>query len=138
MKPIAQTFFVKESPAPTGAAGIFITRLDIYFQSISSVNGIEVQIRPTINGVPDSSRLPFGSKTLDVGEVVVLEDFTTRVGIKASSNASVPSTFLFDTPVFVEANKLYAIVVIPLGGDPNYNIWTAVIGDKDVTTSNPI
>ena len=62
MKPIGQTFYVN-APA-TGIPGVYITKVDVFFKKVSSVYGIECQIRTTLNGVPTNERLPFGSKIL--------------------------------------------------------------------------
>lgn len=128
MASIEQTFYVNQ-PA-NGVAGLFITKLDIYFQSVSSTYGIELQIRTTENGYPTQERLPFASKVLLVNDA--LNPPT------ASNDASIPTTFIFDTPVFVQSNVSYAIVLIPIGGNPDYNVWTGVIGETDVTTNTPI
>jgi len=129
MKPIAQTFYINEPPPPAGSAGVFITAIEVYFKSVSSKFGIELQIRETENGVPTSSRLPFASKIL----------FPTNTNNPvASDDASVATKFEFNTPVFVEAAKSYAFLLIPIGGNPDYNVWTAAIGENDVSTNTPI
>ena len=133
MKPIGQTFFINEPPSPTGVAGVYITKIAVYFQSISDTHCVELQIRTTNNGVPTAEQLPFASKKL-----LVTDAYNGYPLIRASADASIPTVFEFDTPVFVQSNKSYAFVVAPMAGDPSYNIWTAVIGDKDATTQTPI
>jgi hypothetical protein len=136
MKPIAQTFYVNESA--TGVPGIFITKIDIFFKSISSVYGIELQIRTTLNGVPTRERLPFGSKILYPVSTVPPPSVTAENTLRSSDTANFGTRFVFDTPVFVESGKSYAIVLIPLGGNPDYEVWTAEIGQTDVSNSNAI
>jgi len=127
MKPIGQTFFVNEPIS--GAPGVFITKVDIYFKKVSQIAGIELQIRLTENGVPTPNILPFASKIL----------FPTDVNPPvASDNASIATIFEFDTPVFVQSGVSYALVLVPLGGNPDYQIWTAEIGQNDVLTNSPI
>lgn len=128
MFPIGQTFYVTQPGS--GVPGVYLTKVDIFFKSVSSTYGIELQIRTTENGVPTQERLPFGTKTLQVNDA--LNPPT------ASDDASVATTFVFDTPVFVQSGMSYAIVLIPAGGNPDYDVWTAVIGGTDVTTGNPI
>jgi hypothetical protein len=127
MKPIGQTFFVN-SPA-TGIPGVYITKVDIYFKNVSPTYGIELQIRTTLNGVPTQERLPFGTSTL--------YPYSANPP-KSSDNANTPTTFEFETPVFVQSGVSYAIVLIPLGGNPDYQIWTAEIGQNDALTNAPI
>jgi hypothetical protein len=133
MKPIGQTFFTNEPPAPTGVQGVYITRIDVYFQKVSPTYGVEIQIRTTENGQPTANRLPFASKN-----VLVTDTIDGHAVIRASQDASIATPFIFDTPVFVQSGKSYAFVILPHGGNPDYNIWTAQIGQADVTTKSPI
>lgn len=118
MKPIAQTFIINE-PA-TGVEAVFLTKVDLFFQKKSSILGVEVQIRETENGFPTNRTVPYGSKLLQPSAV------------NTSSNASTATTFEFDTPVLLRTNEQYAIVVVPAGANPDYNIWIAALGGKDV------
>ena len=124
MKPIGQTFYVNEPT--TGVAGVYLTKVDIFFKSVSSVYGIELQIRTTLNGVPTQERLPFASKILYPTDIA-----GSRKALLPSDNGSIASTFIFDTPQFLQAGNSYAIVLIPLGGNPDYQIWTGEIGQND-------
>jgi hypothetical protein len=134
MKPIGQTFFINEPPPPTGVPGVYITQVDVYFENVSSVYGVQLEIRTTENGVPTSNRLPFALKTLQVTDTY---SNTTPI-IRASTDATVPTSFIFDTPIFCQSRTSYAFVVSPLGGNPDYNIWTAQVSENDVTTGTPI
>jgi hypothetical protein len=135
MKPIGQTFYVNE-PA-TGVPGVFIKEVYVYFKTISTTDAIELQIRTTLNGVPTKETLPFASKIIYPDEVDDNGDFY----LNASSDASVPSRFIFETPVFVESNKSYALVVFPPGGNQSggsYQIWTSEIGLNDVKSGEAV
>ena len=124
MMPIAQTFLVNSPVA--GAPGLFLTGLDLFFFSSDSSLGVEVQIRHTDNGVPNSKMVPFGSKVLPASS------------ISTSVDGSIATNFTFDTPVILQTNQQYAIVVIPVGQNPNYKIWTGVVGGTDTVTGVPI
>jgi hypothetical protein len=124
MKPIAQTFLVPE-PA-NGVDAVFLTAVDLYFASADTSYGVELQIRTTLNGVPTFNRLPYASKILPASSV------------STSSTASIATKFTFDTPVVLTTNQQYALVIIPVAGNPNYNVWTAAISGTDVTTTNQI
>jgi len=124
MNPLAQTFTYYEPQ--NGIDGVFVTGIDIYFQSVDPVYGVTLQIRDTVNGVPSTNIIPYATKHLTASQV------------SASTNASVATNFTFDTPVIIQSNHQYAIVVIPDGGNPNYNIWTSVLGGADVTTGNQV
>ena len=147
-KPIAQTFFINEPVG--GAEGVVLTAVDIYFQSISANYGIELQIRTTDNGNPTTERLPNGQKILHVADtytsnITYLKNGTTSTTISAGSNiitasadATIPTRFEFDTPIFLKSQTSYALVIIPIGGNPDYTIWTAELGGKDVALNTPI
>lgn len=124
MKPIAQTFIVNEPE--TGVEAVFLTKIDLYFQSKSSTYGVEVQIRETSNGFPTRKSLPYATKTLLSSQVNV------------SSDASLATSFTFDTPVLIRSNEQFAIVVIPVGGNPDYNVWIGELGGSDISTNTPI
>ena len=124
MKPIAQTFIVNEPAA--GVEAVFITKVELYFQSKSSMFGVELQIRETSNGFPSNKILPYASKILDSANVIT------------SSDASISTVFEFDTPVLLRTNEQFAFVVIPQAGNPDYNIWVGALGGTDVTANVPI
>jgi len=124
MKPIAQTFIINEPS--TGVEAVFLTKLDLYFKSKSTTFGIEVQIRETNNGFPTNNVVPYGSKIIESSSVTV------------SDNASLASTFEFDTPVMLRTNEQYAIVIVPIAGNPDYNIWIGSLGGNDVSSNSPI
>jgi hypothetical protein len=123
-KPIAQTFIINEPDR--GVDAIFLTKVDLFFQSKSNTFGVVLQIRETVNGYPSSKVVPYGSKTLYSSQV------------KTSSNASTPTTFTFDTPVVLRTNEQYALVIVPDGGNPDYNVWIGALNGIDIVTKTPI
>ena len=130
--PILQTFYVNEPVG--GAEGVFLTKVDIYFASVSSTFGIELQIRQTDNGNPTPYILPYASKILQVTDL----NSDGKKIIQSSTNATVATTFVFDTPIFLQSQTSYALAVIPLAGNPDYQIWTSELGGNDITTGNPV
>jgi len=139
IKPIGQTFYVSEPK------GIFVTRIDVFFKTISSAQGIELQIRTTENGIPTPNRLQYGRKviqptdTYSASDAAAFGDITQGdTIITKSSDASSATSFIFDTPVFLAPYKLYAFTVAPIGGTPEYSVWTAVVGSQDIATGTPI
>lgn len=130
MKPIAQTFIATEPD--TGVEAVFLTKVDLYFEKKSAVYGVEVQIRETDNGFPTNKVVPYGSKVLSSSQVSV------------SADASLPTTFEFDTPVMLRTNEQFAIVVVPEAGNDEYSIWVGATataaggGGIDIATGAPI
>ena len=131
-QPIAQTFYINEPIG--GVEGIILTSVDIYFQSVSPTYGVELRICTTQNGEPTPYMLPEASKVLQVTDTY---GNSTPI-IRSSTNASIPTRFTFDSPITLQTQTSYALVIVPIGGNPDYTIWTGAIGGSDVTTSTPI
>lgn len=123
--PVAQTFKVPDA-LKTSTEGVYITKLDLYFatKSVSNDKGVTIQIRSTVNGYPGQQLIPFSRKWLP-----------TEL-INATDDASLPTTFVFDSPVFLKSGEEYCIVVIPDGLCPDFYVWTGEAGNPDVTNPN--
>lgn len=117
--PIAQTFVIDSK------GGAFIPRVDIYFATKDS-KGIPVtlQIRNTVNGYPGQYIVPFSEKVLNPSSVNV------------SSDGTVATSFVFDSPVYLQDGQEYCIVL--LSNSTEYLVWTSNIGDFDVSTGERI
>jgi hypothetical protein len=124
MKPIAQTFLV--SQPNTGIDGVFLSKIDVYFKTVSTSFGIRMEIRTVENGFPTSNRVAGG------------EAFVSAVNAASSQDSSVATTFTFVTPPFLQSNVQYAFVLVPDGGNDDYEIWTGELGSVDALTNSPI
>jgi hypothetical protein len=121
-EPLAQSLSII---TPGGQAGVYVTSLDLFFQekSLTSNNGVTVYLCEVDNGYPNTSCiLPFSTTHL------------AFANIATSNLANVSTNFRFEAPVFLNNNKQYAFVVRPDANDPDYTIYTANIGDIDITT----
>lgn len=122
--PIAQVFGVV---VPDSSAGIFVTSIDLFFNqlSLTANNGVTVYICQTLNGYPDVTNIiPFTTTHLP------------KSSINISANASVATTFTFESPAFLNNGLNYAFVVKPDNNDPDYQVWYANLGSIDVSTKN--
>jgi len=116
--PIAQTFFVDSAEHPNG---VFISAVGVYFNNKDEILPVTVQIRPTVNGFPHSSKImPYAESTLDS------EYITT------SSDASVETKIKFDVPVYLEPGE-YALVV--KSDSLEYEVFVAELGSKIIGTN---
>lgn len=128
--PLAQTFFVEDMPG-----GMFITSADIFFRSISSEennNGITLQIREVVNGVPGTTIVPNGQVHMRRSSCytsTIAEDGTVEY---ASTN------FKFKNPVHLNNNTEYCMVLVPDANDPGYEVWIAELGGNEVGTTTRI
>jgi len=114
--PLAQTFSLAGDK--TAAGGAFLTSVDLYFESLDTVQPITVELRNVVNGYPGPKVLPFGRLIKKPAD------------INTSSDASVATNFKFPSPVYVETETEYAIAVI--SNTPNHKMWIARMGETDV------
>ncbi len=110
--PLAQTFIVDED------GGCFITSIDLYVETKDTVLPMWVEIRNVINGYPGAKILPFGRKLLQSSEVNI------------SADASVATTFTFDSPIYLKEGVEYCVVVRSHSLD--YKVWISRMGETDV------
>ena len=116
--PLAQSFEVADSN------GVFITKCDIFFRS-KDTNEIPVtlQIRTMQNGTPTQQVLPFAETVVEAKDVNISEDGT------------VPTTFTFPSPVYLEqTGSGYALVLV--SASDSYTVWISRMGETDISTIN--
>jgi hypothetical protein len=114
--PLAQSFEVVDDP------GIYVTKCDIFFFS-KDEKGLPVtmQIRTMQNGFPTTTILPFGEVILDANDIKVSED------------ASVPTTFTFPSPVYLEGENTYSVVL--LSASDEYLVFISRMGETDIRSA---
>ena len=110
--PLAQTFLVEET------GGAFITSVDIYFETKDNDLPIWVELRNVINGYPGPKILPFGRKVLQAADINI------------STDASVATTFTFDSPIYLREGSEYCIVLRTHSLAPK--AWISRMGETDV------
>ena len=122
MKPIAQTFYINE-PAG-GAPGVYLTSVDLFFRKKHPFLGVTVYINTTDNGTPTPNSLAFSKTSVSSDQVNI------------SQNASAATKFTFNSPIYLQTDSSYAILIVPDGGNPEYEIFTAKINENDLTIPN--
>lgn len=120
--PIAQSFIIR---VPNAESGLFVTKVSVYFKSKDRKLGVTAFVSETRVGLPNKSRI-VGKSYMRSDEVVVSDD------------ASSPTTFVFDEPLFLTAGETYAFMIKPDGDSPEYQIWMGETGGYDVTTGEQI
>ena len=98
--PLAQSFMV------TAPNGMFITKVQCYFASKDTSIPVQLQIRPMDNGHPSASQIFPGSSVF-----VNPASVNTATGTQANALAA-PTDFVFDEPIFLNADTEYAIVLL--------------------------
>ncbi len=113
--PLAQSFFVDDE------TGIFVTKIDLFFKTKDSTLPVFCQLREIKTGLPTLKVLPFADIEIPSADVNV------------SNDASVATTVTFDSPVYLNGGKEYAIVL--LSDSTEYTAWISRIGEADVTST---
>jgi hypothetical protein len=126
---ITQTFKVG---LPSGVPGSWFTKVDTFFKKKSSAYGCRIYICNIDNGVPNPDSIVPNSE-------VVLQPSSINV----SSNGTTATTFTFSQLVYLERERRYGLVICPLGAFPDYELWTAKVGETDLAsgtrvTTNPL
>ena len=114
--PLAQSFIVDD---PTG---VYLTSVDIYFQRVPTDEStpVTVQIREVELGTPSQKILAYSEVDKAPDEITVSQD------------ASVPTKFTFESPVFLNGQREYAIIII--SNSTEYAVWISRLGESDVAT----
>lgn len=127
--PLAQSFYVRDDN------GIFLTSVDVFFETKDESIPVTLQIRPMIAGVPSNVVVPFSEVTLSPDEV------------NLSSNASIPTRFTFSSPVYLPGPQQLEVRQAPIGSQqtsefaivlisnsPQYRVFIAELGFNDIQT----
>jgi hypothetical protein len=112
--PLAQTFFVDDE------TGVYLTKVDLFFQAKDNDLPVTIQIRETTIGTPNQTILPFSEVDLDPSKVIISDD------------GSIATTFEFDSPVYLNGQTEYAIVV--MSNSTEYAVWISRLGEVEVQT----
>ena len=127
--PIAQSFTMNtNSVGKISGSGAFVTKVDLYFATKDTQIGCEVHIRAIdpLTNVVTGRIIPFSKVILQPAD------------INTSSDGSAPTPVYFPSPVYLQNNRDYAIVIKPIGSNPNYNMHISRLGEIDRITGNRI
>ena len=114
--PLAQSFFTYGIPG-----GLFITKIDLFFDSKDANIPVTLQIREMVNGYPGLALVsPWA--TMD----------KNPVDVALSKNASAKTEFAFSRPIYLEENKEYCFVL--LANSNAYHVWTSRLSEISVET----
>jgi hypothetical protein len=127
--PLAQTFLIEQK------GGAFLSKVDIFFATKDAGIPVTLEIREVVNGYPGKRVLPFSKVTLKP-EYVNLSENTVLLDDVDVKSYDTATTFTFPSPVYVQENTEYAIV---LSSDSNnYKVWISQVGDLMPGTARTI
>ena len=115
--PLAQSFTTDES-------GMTITSVDLFFGTKDPVERLTVELRTMELGTPTNLLVnPFSQVTLNPDDINV------------SSDASAATRVTFPSPIYLEPDTEYAVVLLAPTTD-NYEAWIAQMGEKTVNSQS--
>jgi hypothetical protein len=115
--PLAQTFTVDEN-------GAFLTDVELFFANKDEVENLHIEIRTVELGIP--------TRTL-VSEYATVEVDPSE--IETSRDASIGTTITFPSPIYLESDTEYALVILS-PNSVNYELWVSRMGERTVTVAN--
>jgi hypothetical protein len=131
--PLAQSFFVRDPN------GVFLTGIDVFFETKDESIPVILQLRTMVAGVPSTTVIPFS-------EVILPPD-----QVNLSVDSSVPTRFTFSSPVYLQGPQQntqrqvpvapgptseYAIVL--LSKSPQYRVFVSELGSNDLLTNTRV
>jgi len=127
--PLAQTFLIEQK------GGCFLSKVDIFFASKDTAIPATLEIREVVNGYPGKRVLPFSRVTLKPESINISETTVLLDGVDIPSY-NTPTTFTFPSPVYVQENTEYAIILA--SDSNNYKVWISQVGDQVPGTARTI
>jgi len=127
--PLAQTFLIEQR------GGAFLSKIDIFFATKDGAVPVTLEIREVVNGYPGKRVLPFSKVTLKPEQINLSSNLVNLDGVSTRSYDT-PTTFTFPSPVYVQENTEYAIVLA--SDSNNYKVWISQIGDQIPGTARTI
>jgi hypothetical protein len=127
--PLAQSFYV------TDETGVFLTSVEVFFETKDEEIPVTLQIRPMIAGVPSNIIIPFSEITLDPDEVNI------------STDGSIGTKFTFPSPVYLSGPQQLEVRQSPIASEstsefaivlqsnsPQYRVFISELGKNDIQT----
>jgi Domain of unknown function (DUF4815) len=127
--PLAQSFYIRDN------TGVFLTSVEVYFETKDDTLPVTLQLRPMIAGAPSNVVIPFSEVTLSPDEV------------NLSSDGSIPTRFTFPSPVYlpgpqqlevrnapVGSQQTSEFAIVLLSGSPQYRVFISELGFNDIQT----
>jgi len=117
--PLAQTFLIEDSSLE---GGVFLTKIDIFFFTKDEEIPVSLDIRTVVNGNPTQRIVPLSKVIKDPEDVFI------------SADASKPTSFEFESPVYLPFRQEHAIV---LTSDSNqYKVFISILGEDAIDAAH--
>jgi hypothetical protein len=121
--PMAQSFYVSEIDYPRG---FYIPYIDLFFANKGTL-GIELQIRPIVNGYPDAKNiLPNAVAFMQAEDV-------NETPLPNVNDPESYTRFTFKSPVYVMPGQEYCFVLST--NDFEYDVYVSELGERTIGTN---
>ena len=128
--PLSQNFFVDATKYPNG---VFLSSIDLYFATADSTIPVNVRIRPTVNGYPDSvNDIPGSIVYKNPSDINLPSSSSTAV---LTSSIGPATTFTFDHPVYLQPGQ-YTIMIASNSNE--YTMYASKLGQVQYGTNNTV
>ena len=117
-EPLAQSFLVQEEE------GIFLSKIDLFFSARAEEEPVWFEVREMVNGYPGPNRMPYSRVTKKPNNINISDD------------GSVPTTFEFEAPVYLNGGVEYCFVFGT--DDPANRCFISKLGKKDFINGSVI
>jgi hypothetical protein len=121
LDPLAQSFFTY---GVTG--GMFLSSIDIFFQTKDDTLPVRCEIRPMVNGYPSS----ITATNINMISIVSPEN------VNVSVDSSALTKFVFSPPVYLKEDSDYCFVL--RSNSSNYNVFTSRMGEDSLEDGRKI
>ena len=121
--PLAQTFTI-QSEDEENSGGRFLTSVDLYFAAKHDIVPVSIEIRNTVNGYPGRKILPYSQ----------INKYPNNINVDLT--AATATKFTFFSPVYVQENIEYTLVVKT--SLPDYKLWTTNLGEAEIGGSRTV
>ena len=111
--PLAQTLMCDQ------VNGMFVTKVDVFFQAKDDVLPVWVELRTVRDGYPSQDIFPF-SKIVKT---------PSEINIDATGGATA-TTFTFDSPIYIQQNQEYCVVLA--SNSAKHKVWICRLGDTEI------
>ena len=115
--PLAQSFTCDET-------GAFLTAVDVYFKKKDPVESVTVEIRTVELGTPTNQLIQ------DYARVILEPE-----QVKVSDDASVPTKVVFESPIYLQPNVEYSVVLLAPTSN-NYEAWISRTGEASISSKD--
>jgi hypothetical protein len=125
--PLAQSFYVRDN------TGIFLTSVEVFFETKDESIPVTLQIRPMMGGVPSNMVVPFSEVTLTPDEINLSTDGTVSTRFNFSSPVYLPGPQQLEVrqaPIGSQQTSEFAVVL--LSNSPQYRVFISELGQKNI------